>query len=102
MLDNAALRRNSTSAKGMSGCHQQKRSTMKLKGLLMACLVSALTSAFAADAELHQETSTEEQRFKGVFPPDVKTIAMISPASYPGSALHKRGIELLKASGYTI
>ena len=68
----------------------------------MACVVSCLTSAFAADAELHQETSTEEQRFKGVFPPDVKTIAMISPASYPGSALHKRGIELLKASGYTI
>ena len=54
------------------------------------------------DAELHAEKLQDEQRFKGVFPPDVKTIACLSPASYPGSKSHRRGMELLQKSGLKI
>ncbi len=70
--------------------------------LVFSLIMSTITTSFAADAELHNETSQNEQRFKGVFPPEVKTIAMISPASYPGSELHRRGVELLRAAGYNI
>ncbi len=56
----------------------------------------------AQDAELHKEIQAGEQRYKGVFPPGVKTIAMIAPASYPGSKAHRRGIELIRAAGYKV
>ena len=56
----------------------------------------------AGDAELHAEKSRNDQRFAGVFPPGVKTIACISPASYPGSAAHKRGIALIRKTGLNI
>ena len=54
------------------------------------------------DAELFEETQKDEKRFVGVFPANVKTIACISPASYPGSPSHRRGVELLKAAGYNV
>lgn len=75
---------------------------MKLRKFFKVFFMSTLTTVFAVDAELHKETSHVEQRFKGVFPPEVKTIAMISPASYPGTQMHRRGIELLKAAGYNV
>ena len=39
----------------------------------------------SGDAEISKETSRNEQRYAGVFPENVKTIAFISPASYPGA-----------------
>ena len=63
-------------------------------------LIPGLTTA--QDAELHQEKSKQENRFAGVFPPGVRTIACITPASYPGSKLHHRGMELLKKVGYKV
>ena len=75
---------------------------MRTKKLILTFVVTALTAAMAVDAELHKETNKDEQRYKGVFPPEVKTIALISPASYPGTAMHKRGVELLRAAGYNI
>lgn len=54
------------------------------------------------DAELYAEKLKDDQRFGGIFPPGVKTIVCISPASYPGSALHRRGMELLKKSGLKV
>ena len=63
-------------------------------------LIPGLT--VAQDAELYQEQSKQETRFANVFPPGVKTIACISPASYPGSKLHRRGLELLKFAGYKV
>ncbi len=56
----------------------------------------------AADPEIHAEKSKNEKRFAGVFPPGVKTVAFISPASYPGSPSHKRGVELVRQSGLKV
>ena len=75
---------------------------MKNTRILFTLIMTAITTAMAQDAEIHAEISRNEQRYKGVFPPEVKTIALISPASYPGSASHKRGIELLRAAGYSL
>ena len=75
-----------------------KRILIVLGSLLS--LIPGLT--MAQDAELHQEKSKQENRFAGVFPPGVKTIACITPASYPGSKLHRRGVELLKKAGYKV
>ena len=54
------------------------------------------------DAEISKETSRNELRYAGVFPDSVKTIAFISPASYPGSVAHRRGIELIGKAGYKV
>ncbi len=75
---------------------------MKIRNLFLVIVMSTFTFAVAQDAELHKEIQADEQRFKGVFPPDVKTIAMIAPASYPGTKSHKRGIELIRAAGYNV
>ena len=75
---------------------------MKITNLFFSIVIGALSFAAAQDAELHKEIDANEQRYKDVFPPEVKTIAMISPASYPGAKSHKRGIELLRAAGYNI
>lgn len=86
---------------------------MRSKGLILASLLLSGVGAAdlaaakpktppATDAELHAEQSRDEQRFAGVFPPGVKTVACISPASYPGSEAHKRGLELLRKSGLKI
>ena len=75
---------------------------MKIRQILSAIVVAAFTFAAAQDAEIHKEIKASEQRYKGVFPPEVKTIAMISPASYPGTKSHKRGVELIQAAGYKV
>ena len=54
------------------------------------------------DAELFTEHLKGERRLAGVFPPGVKTISCLSPASYPGSAAHRRGVELLRKAGYKV
>ena len=35
-------------------------------------------------------------------PPGVKTVACIAPGSYPGTKLHRQGIEILRRAGYKI
>ena len=56
----------------------------------------------SGDAEISPERSKNERRYAGVFPAGVKTIAFISPASYPGNASHRRGIELVEKAGYKV
>ena len=74
--------------------------------LLNACL--AANAQTAQDPELQQdprrpqEQAENEYRLTGIFPPNVKTLACITPASYPGSPLHKRGLELLQKSGLKV
>ena len=63
---------------------------------------SAAAPATGGDAELSAEKSKDELRYSGVFPAHVKTVACISPASYPGSRSHRRGVELLKKAGYKV
>ena len=75
---------------------------MKIKHFILALIVATFSLTMAQDAEIHKEIKADEQRYKGVFPPEVKTIAMIAPASYPGSKSHKRGVELIQAAGYKV
>ncbi|MBO4513307.1 MAG: LD-carboxypeptidase [Victivallales bacterium] len=75
---------------------------MKIKHLILALIVATFSLTMAQDAEIHKEIKASEQRYKGVFPPEVKTIAMIAPASYPGSRSHRRGVELIQAAGYKV
>lgn len=78
-----------------------------MKKLLVLTALFAGMVTFAApkqsnDAEISKETSRNELRYAGVFPENVKTIAFISPASYPGSKAHRRGIELVEKAGYKV
>ena len=66
---------------------------------LVSALVAVAAPKSGGDAEISKETSRDEQRYVGVLPDNVKTVAFISPASYPGSKAHRRGIELLEKSG---
>jgi len=73
------------------------------------CAAAMLTVAAGAaapersrDPELSKEKSTDELRFKGVFPPTVKTVAYIAPAAYSGSRAARRGIELIQKAGYKV
>ena len=70
--------------------------------LMMAVLSAAKPKAPVQDAEIQKETLKNEKRFVGILPPGVKTVAFISPGSYPGSKAHKRGIELLEKAGYKV
>lgn len=65
-------------------------------------LAAAPTQKSGRDAEISKETSGNEQRYVGVLPDNVKTVAFISPASYPGSKAHRRGIELVEKAGYKV
>lgn len=79
---------------------------MKKFYLMVFAAVFAVSAVAApkrsTDAEISEETSRDELRYAGVFPDNVKTIAFISPASYPGSKAHRRGIELVKKAGYKV
>ena len=87
-----------------------KRNSLLLGTALLVGLTSAGTAdakpknqaKAAGDAELHAEKLQDEQRYKGVFPPGVKTVACLSPASYPGTKMHRRGVELLKKAGLKV
>ena len=72
--------------------------------VLMVSVVSS--TAFCApensDPELFVRNHTEASRYIGIMPPEVRTIACISPGSYPGRPLHRKGIELLRQAGYKV
>ena len=69
---------------------------------LMLAMEAVSSGAPANDAEIFAEKLTDERRYAGVFPTEVKTIACISPASYPGNPSHRRGVALLKTAGYKV
>ena len=54
------------------------------------------------DPELFAQNHTEANRYIGIMPPNVRTIACISPGSHPGKPLHHKGIELLRKAGYKV
>lgn len=66
--------------------------------------VMAVSAATAAEsgAGLSTEKPEDEFRYAGVFPDGVETVACISPASYPGSPQHRRGVELLEKAGLKV
>ena len=69
---------------------------------VMLAMAAVSSGAPVADAEIFAEKLTDERRYAGVFPAEVKTIACISPASYPGNPSHRRGVALLKKAGYQV
>ena len=68
----------------------------------MSLVAAVAAPKSGTDAEISKETSGNELRYAGVFPDNVKTIAFISPASYPGSRAHRRGIVLIEKAGYKV
>lgn len=79
---------------------------MKFEKLLLPVLAMILCGGgcvnLQADPELCGTKNNKHDRYIGIMPPDVKTIACISPGYYPGSHLHHLGIELLRKAGYNI
>ncbi len=75
---------------------------MKKSFWMCAAMAVAAVAAAAGDAELFAEQSESEARYTGVFPDGVGTVACISPASYPDSPQHRRGVELLKKVGLKV
>lgn len=79
-----------------------------MKAVFAAVILLAAMSIFAAesskfdDPELFANENSNKNRYVGLMPEKVKTIAFISPGSYPGSKLHRKGIELLRRAGYKI
>lgn len=69
---------------------------------LAAAMAVPAAPAAEGDAELSAEKSEDEFRYTGVFPDGVKTVACISPASYPGNPKHRRGVELLEKAGFKV
>ena len=70
---------------------------------VISCIVPDMLFAAANDdPELFAHNHTEVSRYIGIMPPGVRTIACISPGSYPGRALHRKGIELLRQAGYKV
>ena len=74
---------------------------------LLAALSAILTfspalHAAGADPEIFDKVNTDIKPYIGIMPPGVKTIACIAPGSYPGSKLHRQGIEILRKAGYKV
>lgn len=70
--------------------------------ITVAWLCGCNNTAVHNDAELFEGTNNNLKRFAGVMPPEVKTIACIAPASYPGTKFHRMGVELLRQAGYNV
>ena len=80
--------------------------TMK-RVLIVSVFLSALVLAAAPAREADPETvgatgknARRQRDYRGVFP--VRTIAVITPASYPGSKANRMGVELLKKASYKV
>ena len=56
----------------------------------------------AEDPEVFGKVNKKVARYVGIMPERVKTIAFISPGSYPGAPHHRQGIELLRQAGYKV
>lgn len=80
---------------------------MKKFLIFFACLAAA-AGVYAAgkavneDPEIFGKLNRKVARYVGIMPKNVRTIAFISPGSYPGAPHHRKGIELLQQAGYKV
>ena len=79
-----------------------KSSNLHIASAVFLAMGAASSGAAAPDAEIFAEKLTDERRYAEVLPDGVKTVACISPASYPGNPSHRRGVALLKKAGYKV
>lgn len=72
--------------------------------LLLVCGLSfSLEAARRNDSDPEiLSTKGGKRSYKGVYPAHVKTIAIITPGSYPNPKVANRGIQLLKKAGYKV
>ena len=69
----------------------------------MLVFAVALVGAARNDSDPEVLKSKGGKRdYKGVYPPHVKTIAIITPGSYPNPKTSNRGIDLLRKAGYKV
>lgn len=64
--------------------------------------ISPILSATNGDPEIFDKVNANVKPYINIMPPGVKTIACISPGSYPGSKAHRKGIETLRQAGYKV
>ena len=83
-------------------CAKMRSAALMLAAAAGLAAADAKPAKPSNDAELFSEKLKNDRRFTGAFPPEVKTIVCISPASYPGSPSHRRGIVLLRKAGYKV
>ena len=69
--------------------------------VLAAALQLAASPANHYDPEVFS-TKGRARDYTGVLPPGVKTIAIVTPASYPGPKTLLAGIDLLRKAGYKV
>ena len=73
--------------------------------LLMAVLGTAAAPAAPADPEDFVNLGEERvdmNRFKGVFPPHIKCIAVLTPASVPNEEKMRLGVQMLERAGIKV
>ena len=68
----------------------------------MAILVSAAGVSAPADPESFSDQIDTSNRFKGLFPPHIKCIAVLTPASVPGEDKMRRGVKMLEEAGIKV
>ena len=72
--------------------------------LLTACAAALVLPAAPAKNSDPEILSTKggKRNYQGVYPPHVKTIAVITPGSYPNPKTANAGIALLRKAGYKV
>jgi len=73
----------------------------KIFSIFICALVTAGSSAVAADSEALKKILPENS-FCGIFPAEVKTIAVISPASLPDTKAAMEAVAMLKAANLKV
>lgn len=80
-----------------------------MKFRLLCILFTVCAAAFALSAAPAKNSDPEilstkggKRNYKGVYPPHVKTIAVITPGSYPNPKTANAGIALLRKAGYKV
>ena len=68
------------------------------RSLLACCVVACTVSSFAAKAPQKEKPLD----FTGAFPPSVKTIGLVMPASIQPQRNFERGVAALEAAGYKV
>lgn len=75
---------------------------MKRLIIFAMLIISPILSATDNDLEIFDNGNAKSKSYIGIMPPKVKTIACISPGSYPGSKIHRQGLEILRKAGYKV
>ena len=77
---------------------------MKKLFAIISALLGICPVAYATDKdpEIFEKVNTDIKPYINIMPPGVKTVACIAPGSYPGTKLHRQGIEILRRAGYKI